>query len=109
MSKEFKQAAGSAKPVYQTIIGSAQGRKNGEEAKEAQGSEGSTQGKKGKRSPRINMAFSQENLDYLRVMASLGGESMTTYVNRLIEADREKHKSTYHQAKLLTTTSFGPT
>lgn len=47
-----------------------------------------TQGRKGQKLQRINMAFSPDNLDYLRLMASFEGVSITQYVNSLIDADQ---------------------
>ena len=47
-----------------------------------------TQGKKGQKLPRINMAFSLENLEYLQIISRVSGVSITEYVNRLVLADR---------------------
>lgn len=49
-----------------------------------------TQGRKGQKLPRINMAFSQDNLEYLQRISRIEGCSMTEYVNRLLQADQEK-------------------
>jgi hypothetical protein len=35
------------------------------------------------------MAFSEENLEHLHIMSRIEGGSITAYVNKLIEADRE--------------------
>lgn len=48
-----------------------------------------TQGRKGKKKSRINMAFCQPNLEYLQTISRIAGVSITAYVNRLIDADRE--------------------
>lgn len=49
-----------------------------------------TQGRKGKRLPRINMAFTLENYEFLRVHSRMNGLTMTEYVNSLIEKDRQE-------------------
>lgn len=111
MAKEFKKAAAVARPVYNTIIGSAQATeaaRHGQEVRpevpppgQAQG----TQGRKGQKMPRINMAFSQENLDYLRVMAALQGKSITSYVNGLVREDRARNTDSYEAAKEISGTA----
>lgn len=60
-----------------------------------------TQGKRGKKALRMTMAFSEENMDYIRTMGKLGSGGATAYVNRLIEADRRKHADVYRQMKTL--------
>ncbi|PKM60719.1 MAG: hypothetical protein CVU99_06760 [Firmicutes bacterium HGW-Firmicutes-4] len=59
----------------------------------------STQGRKGQKLPRINMAFSEVNLEYLQLMSRIQGVSMTAYVNNLIESDREKNTAVIERAK----------
>lgn len=60
-----------------------------------------TQGKRGKKAMRMTMAFSEENMDYIRTMGKLESGGATAYVNRLIEADRRKHADVYRQMKSL--------
>lgn len=60
-----------------------------------------TQGKRGKKALRMTMAFSEENMDYIRTMGKLESGGATAYVNRLIEADRRKHSDVYRQMKTL--------
>ena len=60
-----------------------------------------TQGKRGKKALRMTMAFSEENMDYIRTMGKLESGGATAYVNRLIEADRRKHADVYRQMKTL--------
>lgn len=60
-----------------------------------------TQGKRGKKALRMTMAFSEENMDYIRTMGKLESGGATAYVNRLIEADRRKHADVYWQMKTL--------
>ena len=60
-----------------------------------------TQGKKGKKAQRMTMAFSEENMAYIRTMGKLESGGATAYVNRLIEADRQKNADVYRQMKAL--------
>lgn len=60
-----------------------------------------TQGKRGKKALRMTMAFSEENMDYIRTMGKLESGGATAYVNRLIEEDRRKHADVYRQMKTL--------
>lgn len=60
-----------------------------------------TQGKKGRKAVRMTMAFSDENMDYIRAMGRLERGGATAYVNRLIEADRRKNAAVYAQMKAL--------
>lgn len=59
----------------------------------------STQGKKGKKLQRINMAFSEANLEYLQLIGRIEGVSMTEYVNQLLQADSAARAATIEQAK----------
>jgi len=58
-----------------------------------------TQGRRGMKLPRINMAFTPTNLDFIRVMAGISGQSMTQYVNAVIEAERQRNGEIYQRAK----------
>ncbi len=60
-----------------------------------------TQGRKGCKAPRINMAFTPENHDFIRVMARLKGKTMTEYANDVITRYRNDHPDLYDQAKAL--------
>ena len=95
MAKGFREAAARSKPVYGALIGSAQPATQTNDVQEVH----STQGRKGARQQRINMAFSPENLDYMRVMAGLKGISVTQFVNDLIAQDREKNRAAYGMVK----------
>ena len=60
-----------------------------------------TQGKKGRKAVRMTMAFSDENMEYIRAMGRLERGGATAYVNRLIEADKRKNAVVYAQMKAL--------
>jgi len=64
-------------------------------------SEMRTQGRKGARLPRINLAFSSENYDFVRVVAAIHGQSMTQYVNGIVTEYRLAHPELYEKAKAL--------
>jgi len=104
MAKDFRVKAAKTPSVYGSIIGSAQDAQHTQEVPKPQPEQaiGSTQGRKGAKLPRINMAFSTESLDYLRVMSALKGMSITKYVNDLVEQDRTRNAAAYNAAKNLT-------
>lgn len=60
-----------------------------------------TQGKAGQHLPRINMAFSEANYDYIKVMASLEGTTMTQFLNYVIDVYRKDNSEHYIMAKKL--------
>lgn len=49
---------------------------------------GATQGKKGHKAPRINMAFSPENHEWIKTRSRQLGISATEFVNTIIERER---------------------
>lgn len=57
-----------------------------------------TSGKKGIKLPRINLAFSPANYDYIKTMAQVRGEDMTTFLNHIIEESRHTNQDTYNRA-----------
>lgn len=59
----------------------------------------STQGRKGVKADRLNMAFTPQNYDYVKVMAALKGQTMTKFVNELIAQSLESNKALYDQAR----------
>lgn len=101
MAKGFKNKVSNAQPVYNTIMSSAQEAQRIQEVSPAPAASEvkSTQGRKGAKLPRINMAFSPESLEYLRVMAALRGVSVTRYVNDLVERDMAQNSEIYDRAK----------
>ena len=57
-----------------------------------------TQGRKGCKAIRINMAFTPENHEFIRVMAKASGHTMTEFANLVIEAYRREHPEIMEQA-----------
>ena len=63
--------------------------------KETEYNAASTQGKKGMKKDRMNMGFSPENYEYLRIMAWANKMTITKYVNHIIEEDRKQNADRY--------------
>ena len=51
---------------------------------------GATQGRKGLKVPRINMGFSPENHDWLRLRSRQRGMTITEFVNEILDRERMK-------------------
>ena len=58
-----------------------------------------TQGRKGCKATRINMAFTPENHEFIKVMAAITGKTMTEFANLVIERYRTEHPEIFQQAK----------
>lgn len=56
-----------------------------------------TQGKKGIKLPRINMAFTPENYNYIKTMAAVNGSSLSEYLNTIITKDLQANKKLYNK------------
>lgn len=57
-----------------------------------------TNGRKGLHLPRINLAFSPENYDYITTMARVRGENLTQFVNKIISEHKAEHHEIYDKA-----------
>jgi hypothetical protein len=60
-----------------------------------------TQGRKGCKAVRINMAFSPENYEFIRVMSRISGQTLTDFTNNVIAKYREEHPEIFEQAKAI--------
>lgn len=60
-----------------------------------------TMGRKGCHAPRINLAFSGPNYDFVRIMSRIKGVSLTKYVNGVLDAYRQEHPEIYEKALAL--------
>ena len=60
---------------------------------------GTTQGRKGCKAIRINMAFSPEIHEYIKVMARVRGESVTDFTNYVFRQSMEENAELYEKAK----------
>lgn len=58
-----------------------------------------TQGRKGCKLARINLAFSPDNHEFIKVMARATGRSMTEFTNLVIDAYRAEHPEMLEQAR----------
>ena len=57
-----------------------------------------TAGRKGLKLPRINMAFTPANYEYVRTMSRVRGETLTTFVNMIIEQSLKDNADLYKEA-----------
>lgn len=60
-----------------------------------------TQGRKGCKAIRINMAFTPENHEFIKVMAKISGQTMTEFTNLVVERYRQEHPEIFEQAKAI--------
>ena len=60
---------------------------------------GKTQGRPGIKLERINLAFTPDNYEYVKTMASVRGQSMTEFVNHIIAMNMEENAALFAQAK----------
>lgn len=58
-----------------------------------------TQGRKGCKAARINMAFTPENHEFIKLLAKASGRTMTELTNDIIAAYRAEHPEFEEQAK----------
>lgn len=60
-----------------------------------------TQGRKGCKATRINMAFTPDNHEFIKIMAKISGQTMTEFTNLVIERYRTEHPEIFEQAKAI--------
>lgn len=58
-----------------------------------------TQGRKGCKATRINMAFTPENHEFIKIMAKASGKTMTEFCNLVIAAYQREHPEILEQAR----------
>ncbi len=58
-----------------------------------------TTGKKGVKLPRINLAFSPSNYEYIQIMSRVRGENLTQFINKIIAEHKEQHIDIYEKAQ----------
>lgn len=101
--KDFSQV--NANPVYESIAEATEEQKkrrsrktySDQEIEELQNNL-QTAGRKGAKLPRINMAFSKQNYDYINTMSKAAGLNLTEFVNKVMDAHREGHTELYNRA-----------
>lgn len=59
---------------------------------------GKTSGHKGIKLPRINLAFTPDNYEYIAIMSRVRGETLTDFVNAVLRKHREEHGDVYERA-----------
>jgi len=57
-----------------------------------------TSGRKGIKAPRINLAFTPSNYQYVKTMAQVRGESLTSFINHIIELSMQENADIYERA-----------
>lgn len=60
-----------------------------------------TQGKKGAKLTRINAAFTPDNIEYIKIMGRIRGESMSEFINHVLDKHRSDNADFYEQAKAI--------
>lgn len=60
--------------------------------------QGRTQGRAGCKAHRINMAFTPEVYNFITTMAKVRGESVTAFVNGILEKAMKENSDIYQQA-----------
>lgn len=103
MAKKFDAAAMQTERVYSEIAQATgkpaqQDTASPQEIKERQEAL-KTQGRKGAKAFRINMAFTPENHQFIKVMSKISGMTMTQFCNLCIQRYRTEHPEVYDKAK----------
>ena len=57
-----------------------------------------TSGLKGVKLPRINLAFTPANYEFVKIMAQVRGQTLTEFVNDMLQQARENNADLYKQA-----------
>lgn len=100
-SIDTKRGEAALRQIRQaTSIKGQQAEASQEEAAE-RAAELRTQGRKGCKAIRINMAFTPDNHEFIKVMARISGKTMTQFTNLVVERYRAEHPELYDQAKAI--------
>ena len=70
-----------------------------EEEAQAFKEEMKTAGRKGAKLPRINLAFTPQNYEFIQIMSRVRGESLTEFVNHVLRKSMEDNADIYQKAK----------
>lgn len=92
-SRTFEEAAKAA------ALAGREHEEASEEEKARRAKNGNTQGKKGCKVMRINMGFTSDNYEFIKIMSKVSGRTMTELVNALIENYRRQHPDMMDEAK----------
>ena len=55
-------------------------------------------GRKGVKMPRINLAFTPANYEFIKTMAQVRGQNLTEFVNDMLAEARNSHQDVYEKA-----------
>lgn len=86
-------------PVTQEKQRKPRKRYTADEAKKILESGRNAKGLGGVKMPRMNMAFSPQNYDFIATLATARGQNYTEFVNHMVDLYREQYKDQYEQAK----------
>lgn len=102
MAKDFSSMDGIIADIT-TATATPSGKRQQEtataEEQAARRAAGRTQGRKGCKMQRINLAFSDENMDFIRVVSKTLGITQTQLVNQVLDNFRESNQELYEQSK----------
>ena len=87
------------KPVTQEKQRKPRKRYTPEEAQKILESGRNAKGLGGVKMPRMNMAFTPQNYDFIATLATARGQNYTEFVNHMVDLYREQYKEQYEQAK----------
>ena len=76
-------------------------------AKDTTNPTANTQGREGMKAKRINMAFTDENYEFLRLVAGATGQTMTEFANAIIDGYRRDHMEIMRKAQETITAIHG--
>ena len=95
-SQQIQEAV--SEPAAEPIPRQKQGELPTEEIVQMAREQGKTQGRKGCKAHRFNMAFSPKAYDFIVCMARVRGETITGFVNHLIEKCIDENQEVYQKA-----------
>lgn len=105
MAKKDFDKINTSSRVFSNLEQSTSGRGKQSTASQAEQEERKrahrTQGRKGCKLDRFNMGFTPENREFIKIMAKLKGQTMTDFVNDVIEQYRNENNDVYEQAREL--------
>ena len=93
-------AEATAEPAPQPIPRRKTGTAPTQEEIDLARAQGKTQGRAGVKALRINMAFSPEVHDYIRIMARVRGQTLTQFTEAVFRKSMEENAGIYEQAKI---------
>lgn len=101
--KDFSQV--NINPVYDAIAEATEAQESPQKPRKTYSEEEAaeimetlqTSGKKGVKLPRINLAFTPSNYEFIKIMSKARGQNLTEFVNDCLKEARENHADKYKQ------------